>query len=291
MSWWVCAVIGTAVAPTDAALGAAIVSDERVPARIRRALNVESGLNDGIVTPFVKFCIVAAAIGTSVETESEGAALVELLVGVAGGVAIGVIGGWLMGRARFAGLGSRAYRNVGVTALAVLSYALLVQIGGNGFVAAFVAGLAYGAVTTDERDESLEFTHQSADLLSIVVWFFFGAVMVPTVQDTSWREWVFAACALTVVRMVPVAVALIGTGFDRATVGVLGWFGPRGLASVVFALLALEGLVPADGERVVPIITVTVLLSVVAHGISAIPIGGRYAASHPDASPAGAAAS
>lgn len=105
LSWWVCAVIGAAVAPTDAALGAAIVNDERVPARIRRVLNVESGLNDGIVTPFVKFFIVAAVIGTSLETESEGGALAELAIGVAGGAAIGVLGGWLMSRARAAGIG------------------------------------------------------------------------------------------------------------------------------------------------------------------------------------------
>ena len=278
LSWWVCAVIGAAVAPTDAALGAAIVNDERVPARIRRVLNVESGLNDGIVTPFVKFFIVAAVIGTSLETESEGGALAELAIGVAGGAAIGVLGGWLMSRARAAGIGAKSYRKVGVTALAILSYAALVEIGGNGFVAAFVAGLAYGAVTTDERDESLEFTHQSAELMSMIVWFFFGAVMVPTLQDASWQEVLFAVGALTVVRMVPVAVALLGTGFDAATVGVLGWFGPRGLASVVFALLALEGLEPADAQRAVTIITATVLMSVVAHGVSAGPIAARYGA-------------
>ena len=278
LSWWVCAVIGAAVAPTDAALGAAIVNDERVPARIRRVLNVESGLNDGIVTPFVKFFIVAAVIGTSLETESEGGALAELAIGVAGGAAIGALGGWLMSRARAAGIGAKSYRKVGVTALAILSYAALVEIGGNGFVAAFVAGLAYGAVTTDERDESLEFTHQSAELMSVIVWFFFGAVMVPTLQDASWQEVLFAVGALTVVRMVPVAVALLGTGFDAATVGVLGWFGPRGLASVVFALLALEGLAPADAQRAVTIITATVLMSVVAHGVSAGPIAARYGA-------------
>jgi len=277
LSWWG-AVIGAAVAPTDAALGAAIVNDERVPARIRRVLNVDSGLNDGIVTPFVKFFIVAAVIGTSLETESEGGALAELAIGVAGGAAIGVLGGWLMSRARAAGIGAKSYRKVGVTALAILSYAALVEIGGNGFVAAFVAGLAYGAVTTDERDESLEFTHQSAELMSVIVWFFFGAVMVPTLQDASWQEVLFAVGALTVVRMVPVAVALLGTGFYAATVGVLGWFGPRGLASVVFALLALEGLEPADAQRAVTIITATVLMSVVAHGVSAGPIAARYGA-------------
>ncbi len=283
LSWWVCAVIGAAVAPTDAALGAAIIEDERVPERIRRVLNVESGLNDGIATPFVKFFIVAAVVGTQYETTSESSALIELALGVVGGVVIGAVGGWVLARARAAGVGAAGYRSVGVAALAVLSYAAIVELEGNGFVAAFVAGLAFGAVTPRaDHEESLGFTHDSAKVLSGVVWFLFGAVMVPALEYASWRDVVFAVVALTVVRMVPVALALLGTGFDRATVGVLGWFGPRGLASVVFALLALEGLAPPDGRSVVVVVTMTVLLSVVAHGLSASPIGGRYGASHAD---------
>ena len=283
LSWWVCAVIGAAVAPTDAALGAAIIEDERVPERIRRLLNVESGLNDGIATPLVKFFIVAAVVGTSFETISYSAAIKELGLGVVGGAVIGVVGGWVLARARAAGVGAAAYRGVSVAALAILSYVALVQLEGNGFVAAFVAGLAFGAITPrTDLEDSLQFTHDSAKVLSAVVWFMFGAVMVPALEFASWREIVFAVVALTVVRMLPVALALLGLGFDRATVGVLGWFGPRGLASVVFALLALEGLAPSDGERAVVIVTATVLLSVVAHGVSAAPLGGRYGATHAD---------
>jgi NhaP-type Na+/H+ or K+/H+ antiporter len=282
LSWWVCAVIGASVAPTDAALGVAIIEDERVPSRIRRVLNVESGLNDGIVTPFVNFFIVGAVIGTALETESEGQAILGLVIGIVGGILIGAVGGRLMTWAKAAGFGATTYRGVGVASLAILSYAATVQIDGNGFVAAFVAGLAYGAVTDRDKDESLEFTHESAELLSTLVWFMFGAVMVPLLDDIGWRDVVFALAALTVIRMVPVAVSLIGSGFDRSTTGVIGWFGPRGLASVVFALLAVEGLAPADGERAVVVITATVLASVVLHGVSAAPIARRYGAAHHD---------
>ncbi len=280
LDWWVCAVIGAAVAPTDAALGAAIIEDERVPARIRRVLNVESGLNDGIATPFVKFFLVAAVAGTALETESEGRALAEMATGVIVGIAIGFVAAWLLRRARLAGWASTSYRAVGVTAIALLSYAAVVELNGNGFVGAFIAGMAFGAATKDQLDESLEFTHEAAELGSLIVWFMFGAVMLPSLQDAQWQDFVFALLALTVVRMVPVALVLTGTGLDRATVGVVGWFGPRGLASVVFALLAVESLAPEDSTRVVSIITATVLMSVVLHGASAAPISARYGATH-----------
>lgn len=284
LSWLVCAVIGAAVAPTDAALGAAIIEDERVPARIRRVLNVESGLNDGIATPFVNFFLVAAVAGTALETSSEGHALVELAVGAGVGAFVGLAGGWCLALARAAGIGGDAYRKLGVAALSILAYAMVVEIGGNGFVAAFIAGLAYGAVTPaeDDRDASLEFTHDSAETLSLIVWFLFGAVLVPALTHASWRDVVFGVAALTVIRMLPVALSLIGSGLDAATVGIVGWFGPRGLASVVFALLALARLAPSNGQRVTTVITTTVVMSVVLHGVSAAPIAGRFGATHAD---------
>jgi NhaP-type Na+/H+ or K+/H+ antiporter len=278
LSWWVCAVIGTAVAPTDAALGAAIIDDERVPQRIRRVLNVESGLNDGIATPFVSFFIVAAATGVALQGESRGDALIDLAIGVGAGVALGAGAGWLMARSSDVDETARA---VGVAGLAVLSFAATVALGGNGFVAAFVAGLAFGAtVPAAQRTPSLELTHLGGSVLSQAVWFLVGAVMAPELARVSWREIVFVVVALTLARMVPVAIAVAGMGLDRATVGVLGWFGPRGLASVVFALLAFGQLGSADGERVVTAITAVVVGSVLLHGASAGPVAARYGASH-----------
>jgi len=276
LSWWVCAVIGAAVAPTDAALGAAIMEDERVPERIRVLLNVESGLNDGIATPFVKFFLVMAVVGTTLETETEGGALLELAIGAAGGAAIGFAAGWLLQAADRAGWASSAYRSVGVLATALLAYAAVIEVGGNGFVGAFVAGLAFGAARSEQVESSLTFTHSSAELASLVVWFMFGAVMLPVLRFAQWQDFLFAILALTLARMLPVGIALIGAKLDLPTVAVIGWFGPRGLASVVFALLALDGLLPEDGVRVVSIITATVLMSVILHGATAAPISWRY---------------
>ncbi len=292
LSWWVCAVIGTAVAPTDAALGAAIISNPRVPGRIRRVLNVESGLNDGIVTPFVNFFLVAAVVGTSLGTSSLGAAIADLALGVVYGVAVGYVGGWLL--ARSGATNRAASRNLGALSLGLLAYAATVEFGANGFVAAFAAGLAYGMVTrrahTGSSEKTLALTHQGAELLSLIVWFFFGAVMVPTIADAGWRDLTFALLTLTVLRMVPVWLSLLGIGLDRATVAVIGWFGPRGLASVVFALLALGELAPADGDRVLVTITTVVALSVLLHGASAAPIAAKFGAAHHDAAVPGTVA-
>lgn len=282
LSWWLCAVIGAAVAPTDAALGAAIVEDERVPRRIRRLLNVESGLNDGIATPFVNCFLVAAVVGTTLERGSVVGALGDLAVGVLVGVAVGALSGRGFERALAAGWAERGFVPVATAAVAVASYTVAVGIGANGFVAAFVAGLAHRAAHRgDPMERALEFTHQAGTTLSLSVWFLFGIVVASLIDDLTWGEVGFALLALTVVRMVPVAIALLGSGFDRATVGIVGWFGPRGLASVVFALLALEALGPTDAEPVVLAIAATVLLSVLLHGASAGPLAGRYGATHP----------
>ena len=280
LDWWVCAVVGAAIAPTDAALGAAIVEDERVPERIRRVLNVESGLNDGIATPFVTFFLAAAVAGSAVGARTESGALVELGLGVVGGVVVGAVSARLLRRAIEAGWVSTGARAGGVIAAALLGYAAVIEVGGNGFVGAFVAGLAFGAVAGDEVVESVGYTHETAEHASVVVWFLFGALMIPELANATWRDVVVALLALTVVRMVPVALVLVGSGFDRATVGVVGWFGPRGLASVVFALVAVAELAPADASRVVTVITATVLGSVVLHGASAAPISTRFARTH-----------
>jgi len=282
ISWAVSAIIGTAVAPTDAALGAAIMSDRDIPSRLRRALNVESGLNDGIATPFVNYFLAAAVAGTALATNAGHQPLVELAVGVVVGALIGGVGGWAMNAARTHRLSSAPSRSVGVAALSVLAYSLVVAIDGNGFVAAFVAGLAYSASTTAVHGEvERDFTEEVGGVLSAVVWFLFGTLAVGVLRHATWHDVAFALLALTVVRMVPVALSLLGTGLDRGTVALLGWFGPRGLASVVFGLLAFDTLPSGDGQEALATIATTVLLSVVLHGASAAPLGRRFARTHP----------
>jgi NhaP-type Na+/H+ or K+/H+ antiporter len=282
---WIAALLAAIVAPTDAALGAAIILDERVPARVRRLLNVESGLNDGIATPFVNLFLAGAIAEEALHSTGIGHAVSSLASGAAIGVGMGLAGGWLLGAAERRAFSDATFRPLAVLSLAVGTYALAIQAHGNGFVAAFVAGMAYGSITKDPRP-ALGFTDELGEMLSLLVWYIFGALLlVPGVREADWRSWVFALAALTVIRMGPVALSLIGSGLDRKTVLFIGWFGPRGLASVVFTLIATDSLGPADAVRVVPAATIVVAGSVIAHGLSAGPLAVRYAAAMGSADP------
>ncbi len=160
-----------------------------------------------------------------------------------------------------------------------MAYAGTVQVGANGFIAAFVAGMAFGSFLPADLGTTIEFTNVVGEVLSLLMWFLVGAAMlVPAVQHAEWQDVVFAVLALTVVRMVPVAIACARLGLDRRTVAFIGWFGPRGLASVIFALLAFDTLRAADGNRMLAAVTITVVLSVVAHGSTASPLAARYGA-------------
>ncbi|MBV8234692.1 MAG: cation:proton antiporter [Acidimicrobiia bacterium] len=272
---WVAAAVAAILAPTDAALGAAIMQDERVPGRVRRLLNVESGLNDGIATPFVNLFLAGALASEAIHGSGPGGTAVDLLGGAALGAGIGAAGGALLVAAQRAGWSAAGFRQLAVLALALFAYACALETGTNGFVAAFVAGMGFGSVIAD--DQLLTFAEETSVLLSLLVWFVFGALMVvPGFQAAGWRDVVFAVLALTVVRMGPVALALTGSGLGRATVAFIGWFGPRGLASVVFGLIAYDSLAPAEAHTVIAVVTVTVALSVVAHGVTASPFARRY---------------
>lgn len=274
--WWGL-LVAAALAPTDAALGIPVVTNPAVPSRIRRLITVESGLNDGIATPVVMLAIagVAAAEGLA-DAEGAGGALVELAIGAAIGVTVGLVGGWLLRRARRCHWAAEDFVGIAVLALALLTYATAVGLHGNGFVAAFCGGLAFGAAAGRRGPTELVFLEQASGLVSLLVWIAFGAVAVPIMFDRLDLAMVgYAVLSLTVVRMVPVALASIGAGLDRNTVLFVGWFGPRGLASLVFALIALEEL-GSGADAAVAVIGLTVLLSVVAHGLTAAPLATRY---------------
>jgi sodium/hydrogen antiporter len=288
-TWALAGFVGAALAPTDAALSAQVINDQRIPMRLRRALNVESGLNDGIVTPIVMFTLAVAAgqLGTAHEGDAStdgGGALLELAVGITVGLVVG------LGSARLLTLGARrhwisagAWR-LGTLAAALSSFALAVSFSGNGFISAFVAGVAFRAGLDEDildADNAVELPELLGEVLSLVVWFLFGAALVTiAVHNFDGPLLAYAVLSLTVVRIVPVALSLIGKGLDRRTVIFVGWFGPRGLASIVFALLAIEELGETElVERAVAAVSLTVLLSVALHGISAGPLGRRYVSS------------
>lgn len=274
---WLALFVGAALAPTDAALGVPVVTNPVVPSRIRQLITVESGLNDGIATPVVMLAIAGAAAAAGLEhAESAGRAALELLIGAAVGVGVGGVGGLALRSARRRGTAAESFAGIAVLALALAAYALALTLNGNGFVAAFCGGLAFGACAGRRAPAELEFLEQVGTLLASLVWMAFGAVAVPIMLDRiGTMDVVYAVLSLTVVRMLPVAVATIGAGLDRITILFVGWFGPRGLASLVFALLALEAL-GTHADDAVTVLATTILISVVAHGLTAAPLARRY---------------
>jgi NhaP-type Na+/H+ or K+/H+ antiporter len=272
--------IGAILAPTDAALGLPVVANPAVPIRIRRVLNVESGLNDGIATPFVVlFISLATATGGS-----EGIHLVETLeeiaIAIVAGAVVGAVGGILLIAADRRRLTSELSRQIAVLALALGAYFVSLALGGNGFIAAFVAGLAFGGATRKSEERAERFSETAGILLSIGVWLVFGAAFVgPLILDSQdLRPMLYAILSLTVIRMAPVAISLFGSRLTLPTVAFVGWFGPRGLASIVFGILAVDALTQSGGATDLLASTVawTVLLSVVAHGLTATPLAARY---------------
>ncbi|MEZ5116722.1 MAG: cation:proton antiporter [Candidatus Nanopelagicales bacterium] len=280
---WAALLIGAALAPTDAGLGAATVLNPAVPVRVRRTLNVESGLNDGLATPVVIFAIVALAgeegLGPGVSVLS---AARELSLGLVVGIVLAWLGARLFRASRSHRWSTAESRSFAVLALAILCWGAALLIEGNGFIAAFVGGLVFGSLVPhpDGEQDPEVFVERVSLLTGIGVWLLFGAVGVPlAIELFQWQYVVLAVLLLTVARAVPVALSLLGSGLRWPTIAFLGWFGPRGLASLVFLLLAAEELQPepplADAAGV---ITVTVLLSVVLHGVTASPLATRYGA-------------
>ncbi len=276
MSIWLVLLVGAALAPTDAALGAGVMVNPAVPARIRRLLNVESGLNDGIATPVVLVAIAGAAIAEHAASIGPGAAVAELALGVLVGAFIGGAGGLAVNVARRRGWAAGGFAGSAVLALAICAYACALALHGNGFIAAFVGGLAYGATSGKRGERLVPYVEETGALVSLLVWLAFGAIAVlPAFENLTWQAALYAVLSLTVIRMVPVALALAGSRLGRAAVAFVGWFGPRGLASVVFALLALEDI-GQTAEPAITVIAFTILLSVVAHGLTANPLAHRY---------------
>jgi len=276
MSIWLALLVGAALAPTDAALGAGVMVNPAVPARIRRLLNVESGLNDGIATPVVVVAIAGAATAEHAASVGPGAAAAELALGVLVGACTGGAGGFVVHVARRRGWAEAGFAGSAVLALAVCAYACALALHGNGFIAAFIGGLAYGATSGKGGERLVPYVEETGALVSLLVWLAFGAIaVVPAFEGLTWQRVLYAVLSLTVIRMVPVALALAGRRLGRAAVAFVGWFGPRGLASVVFALLALEDL-GRPARAAVSVIAFTVLLSVVVHGLTANPLAQRY---------------
>ena len=282
LGFWQVAAIAAILAPTDAALAQAVVGHPKVPPRIRQALNIESGLNDGIALPVVLILASLAAIdagtGGGDRNGVEWAQFVALQVGLGPvvGVAVGWLGGALVQSAARAGWVDGSFLKLSALGLALLAFAGAELVHGNGFIAAFCAGLAMGNTAREVCPRLHEFGETEGQLLALLTFMVFGVAMVPeAVAHMSWSVLIYALLSLTVIRMVPVAVSLIGSRLMMPSVFFLGWFGPRGLASILFALLVLEELMVESGPLLTVVVT-TVTLSVLLHGLTAAPLSGAY---------------
>ncbi len=287
LSWPEALLLAVILAPTDAALGQAVVTLPRLPSRVRQGLNVESGLNDGICVPlfFVMLAIAQASAGDTSDVAAFKLVVEEIGYGIVGGAVAGVLAAAVVVVAGRRQLIDDAWLQVVPVAAATLAFSLAAGLGGSGFIAAFVGGMVFGGLRRRHGGEVGYLIEELGGVLNAVTFIVFGAVMLaPALGETTWSIAAYAVLSLSVVRMLPVAIAMVGTGARRPTVRFLGWFGPRGLASIVFAvILTEEGGLPHEGV-IVATIVITIGLSVLAHGLTAAPLSDRYVVwfeSHP----------
>ena len=281
MGLWTIALMALILSPTDAALGMPVVTSPLVPQKIREAINVESGLNDGIALPPILACIAALSVGAA---EREGAhfwivfVLRQLIFGPLLGALVGWVGGRLVDRASKRGWMNPTFQRLAACSLAVLAYALAEKFHGNGFIAAFFGGLMLGVDTPVVRERIHEFGEAEGQQLALFVFLIFGLAGVPAAAK-YWdgAAWLYAVLSLTIIRMLPVALSLKGTTLTKFSIAFIGWFGPRGIASVLYLLIVVNELGLQGYERMLSVIILTVLLSVFLHGITAVPLSRLYA--------------
>jgi len=270
ISIWEAGILAAILAPTDASLGQIIVNSPLVPMKVRQALNVEAGLNDDLSVPFLLFFIALAGPDSSGSGGLHQFILEQLGYGTAVGITIGLLGGWLLGLAHRNKTISESWSQMGIVALPLLCLVMSEVVGASMFIAAFVAGLAVQVGFKEAGKHSVEFTDEWGQILNLTIFFLFGMVVARNWQQFTALHVLYGILSLTIVRMLPVAIALIGTHLSRSTILFMGWFGPRGLASIVLAMVYLAHGANHPGESTIRLTAmVTVLLSIFAHGLSA----------------------
>lgn len=266
------ALIATLLAPTDAALGKGVVTNEEVPDAVRQGLSVESGLNDGICVPIL---LVFLAIATG-SAGNEGAlklalglVVEEIGIGLAVGLVLTSLAALLLKFAKGKNWLTHTWIQVPVVALALSCFAAAQWLGGSGFIAAFSGGFLFGILAKNVREEFLRAAEGTGDTLALITWVIFGAAVVgKALGHFNWQIWLYAILSLTFIRMLPVFLSLSGLGISTEGKLFVGWFGPRGLASVVFAVIVVDANVSNSGDIAATAVC-TILLSIIAHGVSA----------------------
>jgi NhaP-type Na+/H+ or K+/H+ antiporter len=275
LSLFEAAILGTVLAATDAALGKAVITNKAVPAQIREGLNIESGLNDGLCVPIL-FVFIALALGSGAEGGGTQLALKlviqELGIGLVVGLGITAIGTWALRWCWNQGWVTEIWMQVTVVALAIACFSVAQSLHGSGYIAAFTGGLLFGFKAKESTHKLVLAAEGTGETLALMTWMLFGAIVIgQSVQHFTWEMLVYALLSLTVIRMLPIFLSLSGSGESTASKLFLGWFGPRGLASIVFAIIVVNKGVPG-GQFVAMVVVLTVFLSLVAHGVSANPL-------------------
>ncbi|TYK64348.1 cation:proton antiporter [Colwellia echini] len=279
--------------PTDAALGKAVVTDPKVPKDVRASINVESGLNDGIIFPLV-ITVLVLIVSDFNHTEAENSYwLGYVLKQVGFGALVGAGVGYIGAKISIASLNKNwmvdSYQNLIPIALAILAFYLAENFHGNGFIAAFFAGLLVGNTSSHARDHIEDFAESEGELLILISFFLFGLAFVPQVIDyVTIKVVVYALLSLTVLRMLPVMISLIGAKLegeklDLSSLAFIAWFGPRGIASILYVLVVLHEVGEIPGfETIYATVMVTVFISIIAHGVTAQPFVNWYTKNHKD---------
>jgi len=271
LSLYEAAILGTVLAATDAALGKAVISNKAVPAQIREGLNIESGLNDGLCVPIL-FVFIALALGSA----TEGGLALELVaeelgIGLAVGLSLSAIGTWLFRWCWNNGWVTEIWKQVTVVGLAIACFSVAQNLHGSGYIAAFSGGLLFGFKAKEATHKMVLAAEGTGETLAMLTWMLFGAIVIgQSIKYFSWEMLVYAFLSLTVIRMLPIFLVLTGVGESTAAKLFLGWFGPRGLASLVFAIIVVNKGVPG-GEFIAMVVVLTVFFSLVSHGVSAKP--------------------
>ena len=280
-------VLSIMLACTDAALGQAVVTDARIPSRIRQGLNAESGLNDGICVPLFFIALAVAEWDDGAVTAHFAVHLVleEIGYGLVGGVAAGVLGALALHFMRRSPHVETHWLQILTVSSALLAAGIALGLGGSIFIAAFSGGFVFGLIGRDGDGEVSFLVDEGGELLNAVTFVVFGAAILgPALDEITWEVAVYAVLSLTVVRMLPVALSLLGSGARRPTVAFVGWFGPRGLATIVFAVIMIDESSLVNERTLLLAVVATIGLSVLAHGVSSRPLTDRYVdwyASHP----------
>ena len=272
MSLGLALLVGVILAPTDAALAEPVLTTPELPRRIRQAVNVESGLNDGLALPalFLAVALIEAEEGLSAADVF--LPFLKLGIGIAGGLVFGVAGAAILGRAMATGWMGPSYRRIAIAALALATFSGTELAGGSGFVAAFLGGMIFAARCRRMAEGLFDFVENESSLLVLIAFLMFGAGpvrdLIASPPQTS--SWLIALGSLLLVRPLAIWISLLGRKLEYQTRLFFGWFGPRGLASFVFLLVAAEELTELP-EGIVEIVYLTVALSVLLHGMTAYP--------------------